>query len=200
VLGTLAGCGAGEKVTGSTKSTGPLPVATVIVNPPTTTAVAGQQMPLTATLKDAAGKTLAGRTVSWTTRDSAVARVTGEGMLTAVAPGSTTVTATSEGISGSAAVTVNPNLTFAFLTSGGEHTCAVTAVGAAYCWGSNVYEQLDAGARSWRIEVLVGERRRRQNVRRHNNGRRILLGRGLGRRQRQHHPRTVPIRQCAQYL
>src|SRR5205807_3903472 len=47
-----------------------------------------------------------GRTVTWTSSDGGVARVNGSGLVTGVAAGTATITATSGGKSGSAAVTV----------------------------------------------------------------------------------------------
>src|SRR2546427_525766 len=61
---------------------------------------------LTAIRKDSAGSTLAGRTVAWTSGNSSVATVSSSGLVTAVAAGSATITATSEGKSSTAAITV----------------------------------------------------------------------------------------------
>src|SRR5205085_527930 len=61
---------------------------------------------LGATAQDSAGNPLSGRTVTWTSSDGGVARVNGSGLVTGVAAGTATITATSGGKSGSAAVTV----------------------------------------------------------------------------------------------
>jgi uncharacterized protein YjdB len=61
---------------------------------------------LTATLRDILGNTLTGRVVTWASSNVQVATVTQEGLVTAQDRGDATVTATSEGRSGSAAVSV----------------------------------------------------------------------------------------------
>lgn len=83
-----------------------VPVATVTVAPSTATVSVQGTVPLSATVRDAAGNTLSGRTVTWTTSDAAVATVSSSGVVTGVAPGTATITATSEGKSGTATVTV----------------------------------------------------------------------------------------------
>ena len=85
----------------------PAPVATVTVAPATATVAIGATTTLTATLRDASGTALTGRTVVWTTSNAAVATVgAGTGVVTAVGAGTATITATSEGKSASATVTV----------------------------------------------------------------------------------------------
>ena len=59
-----------------------------------------------ATLTDQAGNVLSDRGVIWTVNNLAIAEVTASGRVIGVAPGTAMVTATSEGRSGSAAVTV----------------------------------------------------------------------------------------------
>jgi uncharacterized protein YjdB len=61
---------------------------------------------LAAVVRDARGRALTGRTVTWTSADPAILAVDGTGRLTAVGPGATTVVATSEGRSATLAVTV----------------------------------------------------------------------------------------------
>jgi uncharacterized protein YjdB len=86
-----------------------VPVNSVTVAPPTATIAAGTTIQLTATLKDELGNVLIGRTVNWLSSDPAVASVDGAvGIVTGGKPGSATLTATSEGKSGTAEVTVTP--------------------------------------------------------------------------------------------
>jgi uncharacterized protein YjdB len=84
------------------------PVATVTVTPPTASVIQGQTQALSATLKDALGNTLTGRTITWTTSAPSFATVSSSGVVTAVAVGSATITATSEGKTGTATITVTP--------------------------------------------------------------------------------------------
>src|SRR2546421_12215673 len=82
------------------------PVASVAVAPGSLTVVVGRSQQLVATLKDAKGNVLSGRQVAWTSSAPTVASVTSSGLVTAVAVGTPTVTATSEGKTGSAALSV----------------------------------------------------------------------------------------------
>src|SRR5438132_713943 len=83
------------------------PVAAVTVSPAAPTVQVGQTAQLTATPKDANGTPLAGRAITWQSSNGAVASVNGSGLVTAVATGAATITATSEGQSGTAVVTVS---------------------------------------------------------------------------------------------
>src|SRR5438132_1395895 len=81
-------------------------IASVVVSPASATVPVGQTLQLTATPEDANGNPLSGRTVTWSSGSSAVAAVNGSGLVTGVALGSATITAASEGQSGTAAITV----------------------------------------------------------------------------------------------
>src|SRR2546428_10482062 len=70
----------------------------------------GQWGQLTATPLDAKGNPLSGRIVTWASSAPGVAIVSTGGLVTGVATGSATITATSEGKSGSAAITVTNSL------------------------------------------------------------------------------------------
>ena len=83
-------------------------VASVTVSPATIHIEVGQSAQLAATPRDRSGHPLSGRPVTWTTNHAAVATVDGAGLVTGATPGSATITATSEGVSGTAAVTVTP--------------------------------------------------------------------------------------------
>jgi len=86
-----------------------VPVATVDVSPSSATIQLGATQQFTATMKDANGNTLSGRTVSWETSDASIATVDVNGLVTAQAVGGPiTITATSEGKSKTASVTVIP--------------------------------------------------------------------------------------------
>src|SRR5207247_2373632 len=84
-----------------------VPVASVTVSPATASVPAGQTMQLAATPKDASGRSRAGRAITWSSGSTAVARVSASGVVSGVAAGAATITATSEGQSGGATITVS---------------------------------------------------------------------------------------------
>ena len=83
-----------------------VPVASVTVSPSSASVPVGQTVQLTATPKDAGGVPLTGRVVTWSSSDSTLARVSATGLVTGRAAGTATITATSEGKSGTSAITV----------------------------------------------------------------------------------------------
>jgi uncharacterized protein YjdB len=69
----------------------------------------GQTTQAAATTYDSAGNVLAGRAISWSSSDNGVAQVSVNGVVTAIAAGTSQIIATSEGKSGSAVIQVtNP--------------------------------------------------------------------------------------------
>ncbi|MEP6835412.1 MAG: Ig-like domain-containing protein [Gemmatimonas sp.] len=101
----LASCG-GEGPTGGIPR--PIPtvaaVSRVAVTPSPTLVVFTKE--LTATTFDANDSVLIGRTISWASSDPSLATVSASGLVTSVGTGWVTITATSEGKSGSADVQV----------------------------------------------------------------------------------------------
>ena len=85
----------------------PPTVALVIVSGPATIQP-GETAQFTAVTKDAAGSVLSGRSIIWASTATEVASISTGGLVTAVAAGTTTITATSENKSGSTALTVAP--------------------------------------------------------------------------------------------
>ncbi|MGI8400913.1 MAG: Ig-like domain-containing protein [Gemmatimonadaceae bacterium] len=83
-------------------------MASVIVTLTSPDLIVGGTTQASATLKDASGNVLTGRTVSWATNSVEIATVSSVGLVTAVAAGSVSITGTSEGQSGSASLTVTP--------------------------------------------------------------------------------------------
>ncbi|MFL5620521.1 MAG: Ig-like domain-containing protein [Gemmatimonadaceae bacterium] len=93
-------------------------VASVVVTLSVPTLAAGQSAQANATLKDANGAVLSGRSIVWTTSDPTVASVDATGLVTAVKAGPVTITATSEGKSGSVSLDIAaPSVTVAPVAS-----------------------------------------------------------------------------------
>lgn len=86
----------------------PVPVAGVTVTPSNVTLTVGDTTRLLATLTEATGRVVVGRPIDWSTSDGAVATVLATGSVRAMGVGTATITATSEGHSGTAVITVNP--------------------------------------------------------------------------------------------
>lgn len=98
-----------EGVTGSaTLTVAPAPVATVTVTIAQPTVTVGTATSASATLRDERGNALTGRAVTYSSSATSVATIDASGTIATIAPGSAIITATSEGKSGVAALTVLP--------------------------------------------------------------------------------------------
>lgn len=84
-----------------------VPVQSVTVTPPSATIHAASTVQLTAIPRDELNQPLTGRAVTWVSSDPAMASVAAAtGLVTAIAPGTVIVTATSEGKQGTAQISV----------------------------------------------------------------------------------------------
>jgi hypothetical protein len=102
-----AACGGDTSGPNPPPTVTPVPVATVTVSLAASSIDSGTTTQATATLKDAQGNVLVGRTIAWSTANAAIASVSQTGLVTGVSTGGpVTITATSEGMSGGAQVTV----------------------------------------------------------------------------------------------
>jgi hypothetical protein len=89
-------------------TTGPafVTVASVTLDPPAVSVTPGDTLQLRARARDAQGNELGGRLATWSSADSGVARVSASGVVTGVSLGTTTITATIDGVSATASVAV----------------------------------------------------------------------------------------------
>ena len=84
-------------------------VASVVVTPGSAPLVSlGETVQLTASAQDASGNTLSGKTFTWSSSDANITTVSASGLVTAIANGVATITATTDNVSGTANLTVAP--------------------------------------------------------------------------------------------
>ena len=104
VYGTLS-----NTVSATTTASGPppAPVATVSVSPASSSLLIGATAQLSVVTRDSSNNVVTGRVITWSSSNSSVCRVSTSGLVTAVAAGSATITATSETKAGTAAITVS---------------------------------------------------------------------------------------------
>ncbi len=120
----------------------------VTVTPGVNSITIGQTAQLTASIKDWNGNPTTG-TVAWATSDPGIAWVDGAGLVTATRAGTTTISATSHGTTGTAMITVTPIFGLDFpgndavsTTMRFEFTSPFAAYPATYIWRADPREQL----------------------------------------------------------
>ena len=152
----LAGCGGGDSgPTSPTPSTPdppappPTPVATSITVAPSshTLASVGATIQLTATVRDQNNNPMTGQTVNWTSANTAVATVSGNGLVTAVSNGTSQITARSGNASGTASITVAEPVPTRIAVAPSSHT--LEAIGQTV--------ELRATVRDQRNNVMSGQ-------------------------------------------
>jgi hypothetical protein len=104
-------------------------VASLTVDPSEGTVAPGDTLRLRATVKDASGNDLENRSIEWRSEGPDVVSVEGEGLVRGMSPGTTTVRASSQGVTGEASIIVHPppdmvlsrsRLTFEAVAGGGR--------------------------------------------------------------------------------
>lgn len=136
----LAACGG--------DSTGPdalTPVATLSIADLPDTLLTRQTLRLAASAADENGTSLPDRPLTWRSSNPAVASVTAGGTLTAVAPGATTISVTTDSVEASVRVTVRA-LRFAHVAVGATVACGLEASGESWCWGNVGHEGYGNGS------------------------------------------------------
>ena len=108
----------------------PAEVASVTITPASATVLAPQTVQLSATLRNADGKVMAGQPLVWTSANPAVATVNSSGLVTGVGAGSVGVIAMSRGVGDTALITVAVR---------GSITVITTTTGAAADLDSSGY-------------------------------------------------------------
>ena len=106
VVATCDGKSGQAQITVNGSTPNPAPVATVSVSPATASIAVGATQAFTVVLKDAQGNVLTGRSVTWSSSAPTIAILSVTGVATGLLAGSSTITATSEGQSGTATLTV----------------------------------------------------------------------------------------------
>ncbi|QDG53115.1 tandem-95 repeat protein [Persicimonas caeni] len=92
----------------TTVSVSPAGIASVELTPSTVELTEGDTFTLAATVRDSNNAIVEGATLDWASADDAIASVDANGTVTAVASGSTSITASIDGVQASADVTVVP--------------------------------------------------------------------------------------------
>ena len=123
-----------------------IPVATVTVTPAIDTILVGDSVTLVATARDAQNAVLAGRPFTWASSTPATATVSNGGMVRGIAAGTTVISSTSEGKTGTATVVVRPRI----------QPVAVTIEGALDTLEAYDVRQLQAAVRDSAGRVLAG--------------------------------------------
>src|SRR5579862_1600538 len=107
------GCGGGTlSSSSSAQESGAPSIASITLTPEAASVTAGATQRFTAVVKDQHGNLMTGTALTFTSSDPAVATIAKSGVATGIAPGSSQITASAQGISSSALFTVIPQPSF----------------------------------------------------------------------------------------
>ncbi len=143
----------GQEYRSSFRTANVAPLASVEVLPADTTVQIQVPVRLSVLLRDADGKVVTDRRVTWSVQGPATLGT--DTTVRISEPAGVTVTATAEGKVGVGRLTAQP-LRFASISAGTGYTCGLVVGGWVYCWGLNEDGQLGVGDREWRTEPTPG--------------------------------------------
>jgi hypothetical protein len=132
--------------------------ASVTVTPMIVPLKVGQDLPLTATVRDSAGNILSGQPITWESMDPNVVTVSQSGVLHGVANSLAVIPITVKigDVVGTARIVVATTfLSVTQVSVSNGSACAVEQAGGLYCWGSNSGGQLGRGPNQY-DETVVG--------------------------------------------
>ncbi|HEU4643417.1 MAG TPA: Ig-like domain-containing protein [Gemmatimonadaceae bacterium] len=113
VLARLTALGAAAALAAACGSdnnpSGPAAVASIALSPANDTVTTGATAQFAATPKDASGNEVSGQTITWTSSDTDAAPVSASGLISAMLPGTATVTAAVGSITSTAQLTILPS-------------------------------------------------------------------------------------------
>jgi uncharacterized protein YjdB len=115
----------------------PVPTTVSVSTAVATLGAIGETVQLSASVKDQAGRTMQGVPVAWTTSDAAVASVSSSGVVTGIANGSTTITASAGAASGRSTVNVQQVPAAVLLST---PTLSLAAIGDTGTLGATVLD------------------------------------------------------------
>lgn len=118
-------------------------VASVEIDADATEVPVDGSVALVVTAKDEDGVELLGRVIAFTSEDESKATVSEDGKVFGIDVGETKITAEVGGIEATLDVRIVHR--FEQIFAGAEHTCGLTALGRAWCWGSNFAGALGNG-------------------------------------------------------
>lgn len=137
----LSGCWSDSPTEPSLPPPPPVPtLAEIRIQPGLATIRVGETVRLTATGVRDDGSAATLTSVTWTSGNQSVATVDQQGLVTGLEPGTVTIRAASDGVSGSAQLTVEGSSTFSGawtqVVAGPQSTCALDTEGRLFCWGT----------------------------------------------------------------